>query len=178
MIVDAGQYTITRQLPKTGQVTSYAAGDDGDYEAGWWIRRLNANNRIRFLTRTIAGDDIVLDRATGLMWPQDWSLAGANNGATLDWGLSTVWANNLNFAGFTNWRLPNVNELLSLIHYESGLPYIWSAFINVATNRPYWSSTTDNAVTLNAYEVRFYSPSFNSRVKTYTNRHVAVRKGV
>lgn len=143
-MLEAGQNIITRHLPKTGQVISYAAGDDGDHEAGWWRGRTNASNKNRWIVKTISGGAIVVDRATGLMWPYDWQGPGANNGiGGVTWFYAISWANGLNFAGFTDWRLPNINELHSIIEFVVGsAPYIYQPpFTNVRAE-PYWSSTT------------------------------------
>lgn len=148
----AGQYKLTRQLPKTGQTVQYAVGDDGTYEAGWWLRRLNANNRTRFLARTIGGDDIVLDRATGLMWAADGLAAGCNNGATITWAAAITYANGLNFAGFTDWRVPNINEKVSLADYSKIVPPCINTVLFPNTPIYYfWSSTTKADLTTEAH---------------------------
>jgi len=96
------EYVNTRHLPKTGSVLSFwPFGDDGDYQKGWSIGQ-------RFVTKTIAGDDIVFDRATGLMWGRDHNQAGGRSGSMNKWGSMLVYYNDLNFAGYSDWRLPNI----------------------------------------------------------------------
>lgn len=182
MNVDAGQYPITRQLPKTGQIIIYMPPgfrDDGDIQAGWWKGRQNWNNKTRFLTKTIAGAAVVIDRATGLMWPLDWSGTGGNGGGLLNWDAAITWGAALNFAGFTDWRIPNVNELASLVHWEAGAagPYVWPTFQNVYNNI-YWTSTTLRRVTTNAHRIRFQNPIIDNGLKTTAYYVIAVRKGV
>jgi len=189
-MLDAGQNIITRHLPKTGQVTSYRAGDDGVHEAGWWRGRLNANNRQRWIEKEIGPalpppltGDIVLDRATGLMWPKDWSHAGTNDGLTLAWNAAIDWANALNWATFTDWRLPNIAELHSLVEFAGASPLYYSPpFVNIQDNDPgygLWSSTTDSINTDKAYVMRFALGSGYGILKTDANINViAVRKGV
>lgn len=140
--MDAEQVILTRLSPKTGQSIEYQAGDDGTYEVGWWLRRLNANNKTRFISKTIGGDVVVIDRATGLMWSADGSAAGGNNGNYIVWADAITYIEALDFAGFTDWRLPNINELLSIVDYGSRNPCIKEPpFINTG-NSTYWSSTT------------------------------------
>lgn len=179
-MLDAGQNIIARQLPKTGQITNYVAGDDGTYQAGWWRGRLNANNRTRFIQRTIGGDDIVLDRATGLMWPKDFAGAGAFNGNVLAWNFALAWTNGLNFAGFGDWRLPNALELASLINFETGPPYIWPPFINCIylPEEAYWTSTTHSTVITQAMAVWFGLIVLAAWEKILQLYVIAVRKGV
>ena len=167
-------------LTKTGQVIEYQAGDDGTYEAGWLKGRLNANNRTRFSAETRGGDDIVLDRATGLMWPADGNAAGANNGALSNWTNGIIYANGLNFAGFTDWRLPNAKELVSLFHFAAGgvgVPKIdGDFFVNIATW--YWSSTTFLDNTTKAYRVNFPEAQLYFTLKTSGIYMLCVRKGL
>ena len=67
------------------------------------------------VSETISGDDVIIDRITGLMWnpigsPDDMSLSDAEK-----------WIKDLNnkgYAGFSNWRLPTMEELSSLLEIE------------------------------------------------------------
>lgn len=176
---DAGQNIITRGLPKTGQTILYLAGDDGDHQAGWWLGRLNANNRTRFIAKTIGGDDIVLDRATGLMWAADGNAAGCNNGNTITWANAIPYANGLTFATFSDWRIPNIKELLSLADYSQCHPAIDPIiFPNTALNY-YWSSTTlGEEPTAYAWAVQFDFALTEIRAKTDLLKIRCVRKGV
>jgi hypothetical protein len=47
------------------------------------------------------------------MWPKDGTRAGYYSGGTRTWNEAIDWASGLNFAGHTDWRLPNINELKS-----------------------------------------------------------------
>lgn len=138
--MSAKKLNLSRLLPKTGQVTSYRDGDDGYYEVGWWRGRLNANNKERFIEKTISGDVIIIDRATGLVWPKDFENVGGF------WGMSSYWTSriddclSLSFAGFTDWRMPNINELTSLLNYSQFYPAIYDVFTNIG-NKVLWSST-------------------------------------
>ena len=123
------------ELPKTGQTTSYVAGDDGDLETGvaW------PNPRF-----TDIGDSTIKDELTGLVWSKNANLP--NGSKTWQQALDYVAGMNAgtypNF-GYTDWRLPNVNELRSLIdnsRYNPALPS-GHPFTNVQSYY-YWSSTT------------------------------------
>ncbi len=126
--VRSGQ-SSTVQLPKTGQTVSYQAGDDGDLEKGvtWPNPRFSVNG------------NCVTDNLTGLMWTINANLAGSKT-----WQGALDYSNNLNLCGYSDWRLPNRKELMSLIdrsQYNLALP-AEHPFINVRSDG-YWSSTTD-----------------------------------
>ncbi len=116
-------------VPQTGQKASYRSGDDGYYQAGvqWPDPRFTDN-----------GDGTVTDNLTGLMWTQD---ADINGDMTWDYGIH--WCNVLDHAGYSDWRMPNMRELLSLLDmgkYSPGLPD-GHPFTDVQTEN-YWSSST------------------------------------
>jgi len=146
---DARKFVFTRRLPITGQIISYQAGDDGDYQAGWDIGQ-------RFLPKTLSGDDVVIDRATGLMWPQSSNGPGGCNGIAQRWSNAIIWCGLLNFAGFTDWRMPNIVEFFSMYDFSVvGGPVEardWPPFD--LTRDPFWTSTT-KPLTTNAWVMFF-----------------------
>ena len=104
------------------------------------------------------GDGTVTDTATGLMWLQaDSGSFGAGDRAdgTLTWEQALAWAENLTYAGHSDWRLPNAKELQSLVDYTRspsthGTAAIDPLFTSTGiTNEAgqadygwYWASTT------------------------------------
>ncbi|MCP4293889.1 MAG: DUF1566 domain-containing protein [bacterium] len=115
-------------------------GDDGDLQKG-------VATSPRF---TDNGDQTVTDNLTGLMWAKDANL----NTVRMNWANAITFANNLTLgsdgsgASYTDWRLPNANELASLIDRSNSKPALPTGhpFTNVqCTNAEtgfYWSSTT------------------------------------
>ncbi|MDF7806728.1 DUF1566 domain-containing protein [Pontiellaceae bacterium B12219] len=57
------------------------------------------------------GDGTVTDEATGLTWMQ------ADSGEGMDWPTALEYAEGFEFAGHSDWRLPNAKELQSIIDY-------------------------------------------------------------
>ena len=49
--------------------------------------------------------DIVIDKQTGLMWTRK------DNGKNIDWHGAVEYAKNLQLGGYSNWRLPSIDEL-------------------------------------------------------------------
>jgi len=120
-------------LPKTGQTIVYSAEDDGDIQAGY------PKSGARFVDN---GDGTITDKATGLMWPADSNGVGCNGGASKTWTTAMTWARGLVFAGYSDWRLPNVYELQSIINYARINPCIDTTFFLNTKDKYYWSSTT------------------------------------
>ncbi len=130
---------------KTGQTTSYATGDDGDLQKGvsWPNPRFTDNE-----------DGTVTDNLTGLMW-----LKNANNAGSKNWADALTYCNNLNdSAGYSDWRLPTIREIHSLVDYNQASPAVPSGhpFANVQSNN-YWSSTTFSSNS--AYAIYVYLPT-------------------
>jgi len=146
---------LSRGLPKTGQTVSYATGDDGTYETGWWLGLLNENNRTRFVEKEyVEGQNVIIDLATHLMWPKDLTCIICGTGDTAKWTNAVVIPIGVAYGGFSDWRLANVIELISLVNYGVSAPSIFS---DVFDNYPYgyylWSSNTLNALTTYASQV-------------------------
>jgi len=140
---------LSRGLPKTGQTTSYHSGDDGEWEAGWWPGRLNQNNRTRFIEREyVAYEPVIIDLATGLMWPKNIVGPATYFGTTFTWPAAVDFCNNLNFGGFSDWRLCNSLEFLSLGNLNRTNPAAYTdVFDNWPTAEAFWSSTTRGTTT-------------------------------
>jgi len=139
LAVRSGQAGGAVSLPRTGQTASYVSGDDGDLKKGaaWPDPRF-----------TDIGNGTICDNLTGLMWEQ------APSGAS-DWVGALSYANNLDLGGHSDWRLPNVNELKSLINAAEGNFAGWlndQGFSGVQTSN-YWSSTTWAATPTSAWYV-------------------------
>ncbi|MBF0102789.1 MAG: DUF1566 domain-containing protein [Desulfobacterales bacterium] len=104
------------------------------------------------------GNGTITDSATGLMWMQDDSgylKAGSNADGKMNWKEALEWAEHLEYAGYSDWRLPNAKELQSIVDYSKSPATTNSAAIDPMfkvsliideggeTNYPfYWSSTT------------------------------------
>ena len=83
------------------------------------------------------GDGTVTNTDTGLMWQQDTAPT------TYSWQEALYYCENLTLASHKDWRLPNINELQSLVDYTRYEPTInTDYFPNTVVSSPYWSSTT------------------------------------
>ncbi|HUO18445.1 MAG TPA: DUF1566 domain-containing protein, partial [Steroidobacteraceae bacterium] len=128
---------VTR-LAATGQSISYAAGDDAALHAGvaWPATRFVDN-----------GDGTVADLLTGLVWLRDAACLAPAVWAT---ALSEVADLKSGQCGLSDgsaageWRLPNLNELASLLDASRSAPAVGGPFANLpaaASGSVYWTST-------------------------------------
>ncbi|MDM8539016.1 DUF1566 domain-containing protein [Desulfobacterales bacterium HSG17] len=81
-------------------------------------------------------DGTVTDIKTGLMWQQ------MGTTAPMNWKDALAQCENMNLAGYTDWRLPSINELLSISDFN-----LWNPALNKSVfpdTQPgfYWSSTS------------------------------------
>ena len=171
-------------LPRTGQTLSYASGDDYSAKAGvaWPSTRFTDNQ-----------NGTVTDHLTGLIWLKN---AGCLN--PTDWSTALTAANQLasGTCGLTDssikgqWRMPNINELESLVDVSQMNPAVSASapFTTINLTNAYWSSTTYTAGPGNAMAIRFTDGrwingadaedgSFNNGKTTSTNSLWAVRSG-
>jgi len=89
------------------------------------------------LARWKRSGSIVTDTKLGLMWQDD----SAAKNTKKNWKDAKIYCQNLSLAGFSDWRLPTYNELLSIVDYDRYNPAIMPSFKNVSNNGYYWSSS-------------------------------------
>lgn len=146
------------QLPQTGQKTCYdssgsviacpGTGQDGEIQAGvaWPVPRFIDND-----------DGTVTDNLTGLVWTKDANLMSARDpwfdadrtsgDGAVTWQHALDYVAKLNaeaYLGYTDWHLPNVTEVESLINPEQPDTAAWlntQGFSDVQSH-VYWSSTS------------------------------------
>ena len=159
-------------LPATGQTTCWdssrnvipcaGTGQDGELRKGAPLAYVDN------------GNGTVTDLNTGLVWEKL-----SDDGTVHDKDNLYTWANAFtahvaalnftSFAGYNDWRLPNVRELQSIVNYQNVNPAVSSASAfntNCAPGCPattcsctasgdYWSSTSSVSDPWNAWYVRF-----------------------
>ena len=121
-------------VAQTGQTTCYSSvspysaipctdtGQDGEFRAGWpW-----PNPRFTDNSLVSSADQSVTDNLTGLIWTKDANLMKTRD-PSFDADGMVTWQSALdyvaklnteNYLGHNDWRLPNVNEMKSLVNAE------------------------------------------------------------
>src|SRR2546428_698835 len=160
------------ELPATGQTTCWdsngnvipcaGTGQDGELREGAPLAYVDH------------GDGTVTDVNTGLMWEKL-----SHDGTVHDDHNTYTWANAISghvatlnftsFAGYNDWRLPNVRELQSIVNYQNVNPAVSSASAfnthcapgcpattcSCTASGDYWSPTSSVSDPWNASDRRF-----------------------
>ncbi len=139
------------ELPilQTGQTKVYSSGDNGTHQTG----------AKRSYTKQ---GEVVIDNTTGLMWQnepyssqeQEAEKANTEHGKVLKWGNAFKYCEALELEGYSDWRLPSLKELKSLVDYSRTNPSIDDNVFKVMPNY-YWSSTLDASDDAYAWVVYF-----------------------
>ncbi|TWT82588.1 hypothetical protein CA13_40510 [Planctomycetes bacterium CA13] len=143
-----------------GRIKGYPTGNErpGRPQKGFYVFYVRRNPNYGNNDFHDNGDKTITDKATGLNWLQLDSghlKAGENNDGKLNWQQALGWAEDLNFAGHSDWRLPNAKELQSIVDYTRSPDTTGSAAIDPMfkvtpihdalgeVNYPfYWTSST------------------------------------
>jgi hypothetical protein len=135
------------------------------------------------------GDGTVVDLNTGLMWEQKVEGGGETTCLTAlhgvdsecDWFEATgEWIDAVNaegYAGYSNWRLPHVKELASIVDYSVSEPAIDPVF-GPTKSRSHWSATSQAGYPEDAWLVSFWLGNVRPLEKAERKYVRAVRYGV
>ena len=122
----------------------------------------------QFETEKIGEDEIVKDSVTGLMWQKTYK----DSVKKFADALSTC--ENLEYAGFSDWRLPNKNELASIANYGKYKP---ASDFPEMPNWTFRTSTSDAKNAKSAWYVIFSESIVNPYAKTNSDYVRCVRRG-
>lgn len=132
-----------------GRIKGYPKGS-GPRSKGMYVRLVRGNPEYGKNKLVDNGDGTITDEATGLMWQQ------ADDGTARNWQDSLAYAEGLELAGYSDWRLPNTKELQSIVDYSRSpsatqSPAIDAKFKTTSITGPdgkegytpfFWTSTT------------------------------------
>jgi len=116
----------------------------------------------------IKSTDVVKDTISKVEW-QDKDLA-----APMKWQAAIDYCHSSSLAGYNDWRLPNINELKSIVSRVK-YPAIVPEFTQINSSS-FWSSTTDLNENKQVWTIYFGEGTVSSSNKNY-NYHVRCIRG-
>jgi hypothetical protein len=129
---------VVQKVPATGQTIVSVSGDNATY------------SNINPMSFTDNGDGTITDNVTGLMWQAQ------DNGVLMTWSAAGSYCTGLLVGGYSDWRLPSVGELQSIVNYGTFNPAITQTYFpSTAIYSNYWSSTTSVGGLASAWVVKF-----------------------
>lgn len=102
------------------------------------------------------GDGTVTDDVTGLVWQRDVPSSTYGQAAAI------LYCSDLNLANHSDWRLPSVIELISIVDPSRFGPSIDGAYFPSTPANPFWSSTTSPLMPGNGFDIPFDAGNVSS----------------
>lgn len=117
-------------LPDTGQTLSYTNtfGEDNDYN-------------INPPSYTLGNDGTLTDMITGLMWQMQ-------DGGEMTFEAAQTYCENLNLAGYNDWRLPSPMEAFSILNHQHNNPALDTNYFT-SSNAEYWWTNSSQVSDVN-----------------------------
>ncbi len=115
--------------------------------------------------------NIVTDSQTRLQWQDN------TTPATMSWQDAIDYCEDLSLDGYSDWRLPNLKELTSLVDDSRVSPSIDTSVFEHTASNFYWSSTTYAGAASIAWGVGFYSGYQGNSTKSRSYYVRCVRAG-
>ena len=165
------------RLPDTGQTNSYTTtfGEDHNYQPAAVQPSFTIYNPVGISSVTV-------DNRTGLMWitnpKTDAGFAGQQTWESALTSCTVTMNGGFGYANYTDWRLPNVRELMSIVDYGAAdAPRINTTAFPGTLSNYYWTSTTYVPDTAGAWSVSFNTGNVVDVFKTVSAYVRCVRAG-
>ena len=166
-----GFKTFVRRLPDTGQSTCYndttsiTCGSDVNFDGQ------DANYSKNAQSFTDNSNSTITDDNTRLMWQKE------NDNTQRTWEDAKIYCANSSLGGYSDWRLPSLKELQSVVNKDIHTPSINQNYFPNTYSSYYWSSITYVSSTPHAWYVHFGLGNGNGRKKTLSSYVRCVRRG-
>jgi hypothetical protein len=134
----------------TGHIKAYAANVSG--QMGNYVRAVRGDY-YGVNDFTDNGDDTITDSASGLMWEKN------DSGYGMEWADALTYAENATTAGYSDWRLPNIKELQSIVDYTHSPSASDTDDLGPAIDTDYFNITSLDEDSTISYSTS-YSPDY------------------
>jgi hypothetical protein len=145
--------------------------DDADDTNSRCVRgkRVFDADALRYVVSSQPGGQVVVDEATGLVWQAEYA-------ESLSWKEALEYCESRPHCGYRDWRLPNINELRSLVDVEVHDPA--SRFPDMPSDW-FWSSSSclEEAAWCVQFESGVINHPFKKYMKDYPRNARCVRGG-
>ena len=131
----------------------------------------------------ITPEGTVIHQKTGLEWMrcslgQNWNGSSCTGEAeAFSWRLAVRAGEQQTFAGHSDWRLPDKDELASIIEQRCFSPAVNEVIFPNTSSNWYWSSTLDPHFSFVAWYITFYNGRADSGFRTDSNGRVRLVRG-
>jgi len=155
-------YSYWTSIPTADKTNAWAIYSNGQVSYGGYLNyaRCVRGTQISPPVFTDNADGTVTDAATALMWQKQ------DDGAARIWDVALSYCEGLSLAGHSDWRLPNIKELYSIVDASKISPAIDTNYFPGTLSANYWSSTTTVFSTANAWTVNFSLGDTGGGLKT------------
>jgi hypothetical protein len=135
-----------------------------------------------FVSSVVSGERLVQDKASGLMWQgcpagQSGESCDQGSAAEYSWQDASDYCDNLTWADYSDWRLPNINELISIADFTKNDPAIDGTAFPVTPSDSFGSSSSYVYKTRLAWQIDFDYSDMDFGDKTYGSDIRCVRGG-
>jgi hypothetical protein len=122
---------------------------------------------------TLLSNGLAQDQVTGLMWMrcaygQSWDSANSTCTGTpvqITWQDALQLSTTLSDGGYSDWRLPNVKELATVVEKRCVNPSVNEVLFPATSPENFWTSTTVVGTESSAWSIAFYNGKNNTKDK-------------
>ncbi|MEA3290560.1 MAG: DUF1566 domain-containing protein [Campylobacterota bacterium] len=110
----------------------------------------------------LKSDNVVIDITKNVMWQDNIEVIEYKS----SWSIAKEYCRALTLNGYTDWKLPKIKELQSIVNTKKANPAIFEEFVFVEPTS-YWSNTQDMTNKSNAWYIGFKTGATYKDSKDY-----------